>query len=110
MAAFAACNAMDGLEEFVPVDADLSDRQVVDVRTAAEVAASPLAGVETAINIPVDELRDRLGELDPKLPTVVSCGVGLRAHVALNILRHHNFESVANLSGGALVRQRAVGK
>lgn len=108
MAAFAACNALDGVEEFVPVDADLTGKQVVDVRTAAEVAATPLAGADHAINIPVDELRERLGELDPKLPTVVSCGVGVRAHVALRILRQHNFESVANLQGGATVRNRAV--
>ena len=110
MAAFAACNALDGVEQFVPANADLAGQQVVDVRTAPEVAAAPLAGVENPINIPLDELRERLDELDPSLPTVVSCGVGLRAHVALNILRQHNFESVANLAGGAIVRKRAVGE
>lgn len=63
--------------------------------------------------IPVDELRDRLNELDASKPTVVSCGVGLRGHVAQHILKQHvlkqhGFVSVANLSGGATVRRRAV--
>ena len=109
MAAFAACNALDEVEEFTSADADLAGKQVVDVRTVAEVAAAPLAGVDHAINVPVDELRDRLDELESKAPTIVSCGVGVRAHVASRILRQHGFESVANLSGGAMVRRRAVG-
>lgn len=108
MAAFAACNALDGVEEFASSDADLTGKQVVDVRTTTEVATAPLAGADNAINIPVDELRDRLDELDPNKPTIVSCGVGVRAHVALSILRQNGFESVANLSGGATVRARAV--
>ena len=110
MAAFAACNQLDGLEEFLPADADLGGYQVVDVRTVAEVQCSPLAGADNAVNIPLDELRDRVDELDPTRPTVVSCGVGLRAHVALRILKQHSFESVANLSGGAMVRARAMAK
>jgi rhodanese-related sulfurtransferase len=49
-----------------------------------------------------------LGELDPTLPTVVSCGMGLRGHVATRILRQHGFTRVWNLSGGATVRNRMV--
>jgi NADPH-dependent 2,4-dienoyl-CoA reductase/sulfur reductase-like enzyme len=37
LAAFAACNHLDGIEEFIDADADLTGKQVVDVRTAAEV-------------------------------------------------------------------------
>ncbi len=51
-------------------------------------------------------LRDRLGELDAAEPTVVSCAVGLRGHVAARILRQSGFADVANLSGGATVRNR----
>jgi rhodanese-related sulfurtransferase len=109
MAAFAACNVLDGLEEFLAADADLSGMQLVDVRTAQEVAKKPLLGAEQAVNIPVDDLRDRLGELDKDLPTVVSCAVGLRGHVASRILRQRGFARVHNLSGGATVRNRAVG-
>jgi NADPH-dependent 2,4-dienoyl-CoA reductase/sulfur reductase-like enzyme/rhodanese-related sulfurtransferase len=108
LAAFAACNQLDGIEEFLDADADLSGKRVVDVRTAEEVKQTPLAGAPDAINIPVDELRQRLGELDPSAPTVVSCGVGLRGHVAARILKQHGFADVKNLSGGATVRNRIV--
>ncbi|MCA9008408.1 MAG: FAD-dependent oxidoreductase [Planctomycetaceae bacterium] len=107
-AAFTACNQLDGLGDLLDPDADLTGYQVVDVRTAAEIAKAPLTGCATPISIPVDELRDRLGELDPSLPVVVSCGVGLRGHVAQRILKQHGFAAVANLSGGATLRRRAV--
>jgi NADPH-dependent 2,4-dienoyl-CoA reductase/sulfur reductase-like enzyme/rhodanese-related sulfurtransferase len=108
LAAFAACNQLDGNETFLAADSDLSGKQIVDVRTAAEVRSQPLAGAPGAINIPVDELRDRLGELNPAAPTIVSCAVGMRGHVAARILRQHGFTDVANLSGGATVRSRVV--
>lgn len=107
LAAFAACNQLDGIERFESPDANLANKQVVDVRSASEVRAKPLAGVPDVVNIPLDALRERLGELDPKRETVVSCGVGLRAHVAARILMQHGFTSVKNLAGGALVRNRA---
>ena len=107
-AAFAASNQLSGLGDLLDPDADLSGYQVVDVRTAGEIAREPLTGCPNSIAIPVDELRDRLHELDRSKPTVVSCGVGLRGHVAQRILKQHGFASVANLSGGATVRRRAV--
>lgn len=107
MVAFAACNQLDGVEAFAPAKADISNKQVVDVRTVAEVASRPLAGAARAINIPLDELRDRLGELDPNKATVVSCAAGVRAHVASRILRQHGFDEVENLIGGATMRSRA---
>jgi rhodanese-related sulfurtransferase len=107
MAAFAACNQLDGIEEFVAADADLSGMQIVDVRTRAEVQARPLADAQQVINIPLDELRDQLGKLDPTRETVVSCAAGVRAHVAARILLQHGFASVGNLIGGAAMRSRA---
>ncbi|MCA9084642.1 MAG: FAD-dependent oxidoreductase [Planctomycetaceae bacterium] len=106
-AAFAACNQLDGLTHHLPPGVDLTDVQVVDVRTSAEVTKSPLNCCTVAINIPVDELRHRLGELIPGVRTVVSCGVGLRGHVAARILRQKGFPDTSNLSGGATVRRRA---
>jgi len=107
-AAFAACNALDGFEQFLDAGADLIGRQVIDVRTAGEVKQTPLAGAPNAVNIPVDELRQRIGELDPAAQTVVSCGIGLRGHVAARILKQHGFADVKNLSGGATIRNRLV--
>jgi len=110
MAAFAACNQLEGTEDFLPADADLEGKQVVDVRTDKEVSAKPLAGAPGAIHIPLDALRDRLTELDRDRETVVSCASGLRYHVALSILRQHGFAKVQNLSGGAEVRNRIWGR
>ena len=107
-AAFAAGNHLDGIAHVAPADVELSDVQLVDVRTTSEIENHPLAGGEHAIHIPVDELRHRLGELDPSLETIVSCGVGVRGHVAVRILKQHGFNSIKNLSGGATVRNRAV--
>lgn len=108
LAAFAATNHLDGHEDFLDSDADLTRYQVVDVRSPTEAAARPLAGAPQAINIPLDELRDRLGELNAAEPTVVSCAVGQRAHAASRILRQKGFRQVFNLSGGATIRQRAL--
>ncbi|HEV7185593.1 MAG TPA: rhodanese-like domain-containing protein, partial [Leifsonia sp.] len=51
-----------------------------------------------AVNIPVDELRDRIDEL-PDGPLVVHCQVGQRGHTAARILTQHGFD-VVNLDGG----------
>ncbi len=107
-AAFAACNALDGIEQFIDSDADLTGKQVVDVRTAVEVQQAPLAGATHAVNIPLDELREQRHRLDPAIETVVSCGVGMRAHVAARILCQSGFTDVKNLAGGAMVRSRAI--
>ena len=102
MAAFTACNDLDGLTPTVAMDANLDGLQVVDVRTDAEVAQMSLPG---AIHIPVDVLRDRIGELDPSKETVVTCQSGLRAHVATRILKQKGFENVHNLVGGMMMRR-----
>ena len=107
MAAFAACNQLDGFGDFSEFDADLSSKQVVDVRTSSEIAKAPLADVENPIAIPVDELRDRINELDPAKETVVVCGVGIRGHVASCLLRQNGFQ-VENLTGGATLRNRSA--
>ncbi|MFF9565695.1 FAD-dependent oxidoreductase [Leifsonia sp. NPDC014704] len=68
---------------------------LVDVRTAGEHAAGSIPG---AVNIPVDELRNRFAEL-PAGPIVVHCQVGQRGHTAARILDQHGFD-VVNLDGG----------
>jgi rhodanese-related sulfurtransferase len=69
---------------------------VLDVRTAAEYAAGRLPG---AVNIPVDELRDRLGELPHDRPIIVYCQVGQRGYLAVRVLGQAGFQAV-NLGGG----------
>ncbi|MEQ9461681.1 MAG: FAD-dependent oxidoreductase [Phycisphaeraceae bacterium] len=107
MAAFAACNALDGSDTFADSDSDLTPYQLVDVRTPSEVAKAPLRAGEHAINIPVDDLRDRLNELDPSKPTIVTCASGVRSHVAARLLAQHGFRNILELAGGATVRNRS---
>ena len=71
--------------------------QVVDVRSAADYAK---AHVDGAVNVPLKELRDRVGELDPSLPTVTYCNKGTTGNAGQNVLRNLGFGRVHNLSGG----------
>lgn len=108
MAAFAASNQLDGMADFAPCDTDLAGKQVVDVRTLKEVQSKPLPGVEAqVVHIPLDDLRDRLSELDPARSTVVVCASGLRSYVAARILKQNGFDDVVGLSGGQTMRRRA---
>ena len=74
---------------------ETSGRVLLDVRTPAEFAAGIIPG---AINIPLDELRDRVGEV-PNAPITVYCQVGQRGHTATVFLREKGFDAV-NLDGG----------
>ena len=69
---------------------------LLDVRTNAEVSGGRLEG---SLHIPVDELRERLGELDPAKPVYVNCQSGLRSYLACRILTQCGF-LCAHLSGG----------
>ncbi|MGG1552319.1 FAD-dependent oxidoreductase [Paenibacillus ferrarius] len=75
---------------------DHENTMLVDVRTPAEYEKG---SIDRAINIPVDELRDRLHELDPKKEIWLFCQVGLRGYTASRILAQKGFK-VKNLSGG----------
>lgn len=76
-----------------------ADGQLVDVRQPEEVADGSLPG---AINIPLGELPDRLGELDPARRVVVLCRSGGRSTNACQILSGAGFGDVINLAGGML--------
>ncbi len=110
MAAFAAGNQLDEITDFLDADADLTGMQVLDVRTRPEVERMAFPQAENVINIPLDELRDRLDEMDMSAETAVTCQTSLRAHVASCILRQSGFQNVHVVSGGTLVRMRALGK
>ncbi|MCG8570870.1 MAG: CoA-disulfide reductase [Spirochaetes bacterium] len=71
--------------------------QLVDVRTAGEFA---LGSIHDAVNIPVDELRERLSEIDSSKKIVIFCQVGLRGYLATRMLMQNGFTDVVNLSGG----------
>lgn len=69
---------------------------VVDVRTPQEFAAGHVPG---AVNVPVDELRERLSELPRGRPITAYCQVGQRGYLAVRLLRQAGFDA-SNLAGG----------
>ena len=81
-------------------DADLLPRDgsvtLLDTRTAEEYAQGHIDGF---INIPVDELRQRLEELDSAKPVYVICQSGLRSYIASRILTGNGFDCY-NFAGG----------
>lgn len=99
MIGYAAMNLAQGLSDNVQWY-DLKDeltkgKVLLDVRTADEVANGCFAD---AINIPLDELRSRLAELDADKEYIVSCHSGLRSYIAERILKQKGFK-VKNLDG-----------
>jgi rhodanese-related sulfurtransferase len=69
---------------------------LLDVRSPKEYARGTIDGF---VNMPLDDMRDRMGELDKTKPVYTSCRIGLRGYIAARILSQHGFE-VYNLSGG----------
>lgn len=76
---------------------DRSSVMLLDVRTAEEFSFGSLPG---AVNIPLDDLRERMQELPKEKEIIVFCAVGLRGYLAQRILRGHGYTAVRNLIGG----------
>ncbi|WP_277376117.1 FAD-dependent oxidoreductase [Paenibacillus polymyxa] len=100
MIGYAAENIIDGRVHAFTYD-QLSIRQqeqsiLLDVRSDLEHRSGH---IPDSLSIPVDELRQRLNELDSSKEIWVYCQVGLRGYTASQILRQHGF-NVKNLSGG----------
>lgn len=70
--------------------------QLVDVRTQAEYAAGHIDGF---INLPVDQLREHLEQLDKTKPVYLVCQSGLRSYIASRILKGSGF-ACSHLAGG----------
>jgi rhodanese-related sulfurtransferase len=78
---------------------------LLDVRNDWELALAPMP---EAVHIPMAEIPQRLGELDPQRETVVICRSGGRSLRVAEFLEQHGFKSVANLTGGVLAWSREV--
>ena len=101
MAGYVIGNVRSGLvEQYYWDEADgLSDRKdaiLLDVRTEGEYQNGHIPGT---VNIPLDELRNRLSELDREKILYVNCQSGLRSYLACRILSQNGF-SCKNLAGG----------
>ena len=98
MVGFVAENVSTGkLKQFFWHDVENLPRDgsvtLVDTRTPAEVAVGKIDGF---VNIPLDELRDRLSELPKDRPIYVHCHSGFRSYLAHRILVHQNRTIVFN--------------
>ena len=69
---------------------------LLDTRTPAEYRRGHADGF---VNLPLDDLRDRLGELEPAKPVYVMCQSGLRSYLACRLLTQHGF-ACRNFAGG----------
>ncbi len=78
---------------------------LVDVRDDWELA---IARVPDVVHIPMSQIAQRLGELDPECETVVICRSGGRSLAVARFLEQKGFRSVANLAGGVLAWSREV--
>jgi rhodanese-related sulfurtransferase len=97
-------NKMEGLAHGIPA-ADLKakierneDFILLDVRSRDEVESSPFED-RRVVNIPIDELRSRLQELNKEKEIVVFCQTSVRAYDAERTLRGSGFRNVKFLDG-----------
>ncbi len=100
IAGYAAENILSGRSDVFTYDQladyDAERQQLLDVRSSLEHSNGHIPGSQS---IPVDELRQRLHELDQSKELLVYCQVGLRGYTAARLLSQHGYR-VKNLSGG----------
>ena len=101
MAGFIIENMKNGIVgqfyyEDIPSLQKRDDITLLDTRTVYEYMRGHAEGF---INIPVDELRERLTELDKSKPVYVMCQSGLRSYLATRILMQNGFDAY-NFAGG----------
>ena len=113
MAGFMIDNISKGLKQWHLADSAKLPRDgsvtLLDTRTPGEYSRGHIEGFR---NIPVDELRERIGEIEVGKPVYVICQSGLRSYIATRILEGYGFEAY-NFAGGfrfydAVMHDRAL--
>ncbi|MFT4739201.1 MAG: phage shock protein E [Cyclobacteriaceae bacterium] len=80
-----------------PIDQLLEEGAVIiDVRSTAEFKSGHL---KRSVNIPLDQLLDKLGKLDMSKPVITCCASGMRSGSAKRILKSKGFAEVVNGGG-----------
>ena len=90
--------------EFLDRRAGGGEMVLLDVREDWETKLAPVPA--EILHIPMGQIADRLGELDPAQETVVICRSGGRSRQVARFLSTHGFVSVYNLVGGILAWSR----
>ena len=83
-------NMLDNNEDFI----------LLDVRTENEVLVSKIS--DKSIHIPMNDVPNRLPEIDNKKQIIVYCKSGKRSAKVCEYLKHNNYTDVKNLSGGII--------
>jgi len=98
MAGFVAENAIEGIHPLIDSEklSEMDSAYILDVRSPVEFKRGHIA---SAVNIPVEELRERLTEVPKGQHLVAYCQVGQRGYLASRLLKQKGYE-VRNLSGG----------
>lgn len=89
------------------VNCDPEQDYLIDVRTKQEYKHGTISG---SVNIPIDDMRDRINEIPIDKRIIVFCGIGLRGYLAARILMQNGFSRVFNLSGGLKTFEYATQK
>lgn len=101
MAGYVAENVLEGRVEVLTPEQYIAypkeNTLLLDVRNEKEL--TKLGYIEGTIHIPVDSLRERIGELDKSKEILEYCQIGLRGYVASRILTQNGFK-VKNIDGG----------
>ena len=99
MLGYAAINLSEGISDSIQwsqlKEAQEKGYQLLDVRNPEELVNGRFPD---ALSIPLNQLRDRVSELDPTKAYIVSCHSGLRSYVAERLLKQKGFK-VKNLDG-----------
>lgn len=111
IAGYVAQNILEG--EVKPIqwnELELLDKSqviIIDTRTQSEF---DMGHIDGAVNIAVDEMRDRLSEIPKDTQLVLYCAIGYRGYLATQILKHNGYDQVYNLSGGYRTHSTAIQK
>lgn len=100
MIGFVAENQLEGLVDVVLCrELEELDRENTVILGVLSEEELQIGSIEGSINIPLEELKSRLDELDKEKLYITYCAVGLRGYIAARILMQHGFK-VKNLAGG----------
>ena len=101
MAGYVGSNVLNGDVKVAywneAMNADMSRTFLLDAREPSEYENGH---IPNAVNIPLGQIRSRLGEIPGDKEIIVNCQVGLRSYIGVRILMQNGFDNVRNLSGG----------
>ena len=101
MIGFTGENILTGMVKFAHWDEfETLDRENTIILDIREVMERELGYIKGSVHIPLDDLRERLSELDRSKKIITYCAIGVRGYIAARILEQNGFENVYNLSGG----------